>query len=264
MKNKDANIRPKRFAILLNILIILFVAVAGVAIAYFSIAVFTKHGEEAVVPKVENISYTQAVELLHSQGFNVDIRDSVFRDDVKPGYVIEQFPRANAVVKPGRRIFLYINAVHPKEVIIDDGPDKKAYALKSWSKRQAYARLAELGFKNVKFREVLGEDDRVVKILANGKPVYQMQKAPVNAQIMIEISNGRLGAINDQLLENERLSNFEIENPSEYSGPTYVSKTIEVPITPTESFEFYDQDQDNMKVDINEYQIEEGGDIEFY
>ena len=255
MENKDSNIRPKRFAIWLNLLIIVFVAVAGVAIAYFSIAVFTKHGEEALVPKVENMSYTKAVELLHSQGFNVDIRDSVFRDDVKPGFVIEQFPRANSVVKPGRRIFLYINAVHPKEVIIDDGPDKKAFALKSWSHRQAYARLAELGFKNIKTTYVLGEDDRVVKILANGKPVYQMQKAPVNSQIVIEISDGRLGEINSSLSESERLSNYNMEN-GDNRGSGFVTTTIEVDPEP-ENVDYYDEGHGSITDDLNDYQVTE-------
>ena len=39
----------------------------------------------------------------------------LYRDDIKPGHVIEQFPKAKSIVKPGRKIFLYINAVHPKE-----------------------------------------------------------------------------------------------------------------------------------------------------
>lgn len=259
MNAKDTDYRPRRFAVLINLLIIIVVAVAGVAIAYFSIAIFTKHGEEATVPRVENISYTQAVELLHSQGFNVDIRDSVFRDDVRPGYVIEQFPRANAVVKPGRKIFLYINAVHPKEVIIDDGPDTKTLALKSWSARQAQSRLAELGFKNVKITYVIGEDDRVVKILANGRPVHQMQKVAVNSPIIIEISDGRLGAISDSLLEEERLSIYNMENEGFY-GESYEPRTIEVR-NPTNQVDYYD-DHSDVSRDFEEYH--NNSEIEYY
>ena len=98
MDKKRFDIRPKRFAVLINLIVIVIIALVGIAIAYFSTAVFTKHGEEAKVPKVENMSYTKAVQLLHSKGFNVDIRDSLFRDDVKPGFVIEQFPKANSIV----------------------------------------------------------------------------------------------------------------------------------------------------------------------
>ena len=218
MENLNRESKPRRFAIIINLLIIMIVAIVGIAIVYLCIALFTKHGETTTVPKVENMSYTQAIELLHSKGFNVDIRDSLFRDDIKPGYVIEQFPRANATVKPGRKIFLYINAVHPKEVVIDDGPDYTAMALKDWSYRQARSRLMELGFKNVKTVTVLGADDRVVKILANGKPIFRMQKIPVNAQIIIEVSDGRLGALRDSLYESERMKEYNMMEFGDYPG----------------------------------------------
>lgn len=91
---------------------------------------------------------------------------------------------------------------------MDDGADPLALALKDWSQRQARARLTELGFKNVRVVTVLGTDDRVVKILANGKPVRQMQKVPVNASIIIEVSDGRLDAIRDSLYEAERLNDY--------------------------------------------------------
>lgn len=223
METNGNEIRPRRFAVLINLLVIFAVAIVGVAIAYFSAAIFTKHGESTSVPKVENMSYTEAIELLHSKGFNVDIRDSLFRDDVKPGYVIEQFPRAKSVVKPGRKIFLYINAVHPKEVVMDDGADRASLALKDWSYRQAKARLTELGFKNVRTVSVLGEDDRVVKVLASGKPVFQMQKIAVNAPIIVEVSDGRLGALRDSLYEAERLGEYNMDF-GDYPGGEYLQE----------------------------------------
>ena len=204
MEKKEKAKRIEKKAIWVNVLIIFAVAFIGIWIAYLTMALFTKHGEHATVPPVENMSYTKAIEVLHSKGFNVDIRDSVWREDIKPGFVIEQFPKANSVVKPGRKIFLYINAVHPKEVVIDDGGDRAALALKDWSFRQVKSRLLELGFKNIGKITVLGSDDRVVKITADGKPVFKMQKIPVNARIIIEVSDGRLGAVRDSLYEVEK------------------------------------------------------------
>ena len=58
------------------------------------------------VAGVEGKTYTEAVNILHKRGFKVDIRDSLYREDVKPGRVIEQFPKANSIVKRGRKIFL--------------------------------------------------------------------------------------------------------------------------------------------------------------
>lgn len=200
---------PKKYAIVINLLIITAIAITGIFIAYFFLALFTKHGREEVVPNVENMSYTQAIETLHSEGFNVEIRDSLYRDDIKPGFVIEQFPTAKSLVKPGRKIFLYINAVNPKQVVIDDGADRTALALQDWPERQVKARLTELGFKNVRTIEVTGVGDRVVKILANGSPVYKMQRVAVNVPIVIERSNGKQNEMVEKLLEMDRIEEYE-------------------------------------------------------
>lgn len=213
-----------RHPILSNILIIIVVAVLGIWIVYISLALFTKHGENDMVPCVENMSYTQAVNLLHEKGFNVDIRDSVYKDNVKPGLVIEQFPKGNSMVKPGRKVFIYINAVHPKEVVIDDNHNVSEYALRGLSFRQGLARLEELGFKNIKVVKVLGDNDRIVKITANGMVVRNMQKVPVNARIIIEISDGRLSALRDSLYNLEQLRYIEEEQAANpvYEDPAAV------------------------------------------
>lgn len=207
----------QKHPIIANFLIIIIVGVLGVYMVSLVLAIFTKHGDYDTVPSVENMSYTQALNLLHDKGFRVDIRDSVYRDDVKPGYVIEQFPKANSTVKPGRKIFLYINAVHTKEVVLDDDNHPNEYALKGESYRSALAKLEEYGFKNVRTVKVLGSSDRVIKVLANGKPVRKKQKVPVNAVIVVEISDGQLDHLRDslQLSEYERLYR---ENPDMYSS----------------------------------------------
>lgn len=191
-----------------NIVIILVIAMLGIYMAYLASALFTKHGRSVEVPGVENSSYTAAVAKLHSYGFKVDIRDSLYREDVKPGFVIEQFPKAGSIVKPGRKIFLYINAVHPKEVVLDDDNHPNELALKGFPIRTVTAKLEELGFKNIRIVKVLGATDRVVKILSNGKPVRKMQRVPVNASIVIEVSDGRLDALQDSLSNLEYLDNY--------------------------------------------------------
>ncbi len=196
----------KKHPILFNSLVIIIVAVLGVFILYFSIAIFTKHGQSDKVPGVENMSYTQAIKTLNDHGFHVDIRDSLYKDDVRPGYVIEQFPKAGSIVKPGRKIFLYINAVHPKEVVIDDENHPMEDALKNYSPRSGLARLQELGFKNIRVVKVLGDNDCIVKILANGVPVKKMQKVPVNASIVIQVYDGRLAELRDSLSNIELMS----------------------------------------------------------
>lgn len=221
MSDKPDN-NPKSLAgkhpILLNLLIIIAVAVLGLFIVYFSIAIFTKHGQSDKVPGVENMTYTKAIEILHEHGFRVDIRDSLYKDDVKPGYVIEQFPKSGSIVKPGRKIFLYINAVHPKEVVIDDDNHPMEDALKSFSPRSGLARLQELGFKNVRVVKILGDNDCIVKVLANGVTVKKMQKVPVNAAIVVQVYDGRLTEIRDSLQNEELIATSEDRR---LNGDTY-------------------------------------------
>lgn len=187
-----------------NILIIIVVAVLGLVIVYLSLGLFTKHGQTDTVPSVINMSYSGAVEKLHDAGFKVEIKDSLFLDNVKPGSVVEQFPSAGAVVKPGRKVFLYICAVHPKEVVIDASGSSYQEALKNVSGRTAKAQLEELGFRNIRVVYVLGNNaNLVVKVLADGKTVMKQQKVPVNAQILLEISDGRIEAIADSLQNSE-------------------------------------------------------------
>lgn len=230
-----------RHPVLANLIIIILVAVAGLGIIYFSFAIFTRHGESAVVPGVEKMSYTQAIEILHSKGFRVDIRDSLYKEDEKPGYVIEQFPKSNSVVKPGRKIFLYINAVHPKEVIIDEDNNPREDALKSISFRQGRARLEELGFKNIKVVKILGENDCISKIFANGKVVKKMQKIPVNAYIVMEVFDGNLEAIRDSLQNDiDPQLSFEQEYTSEdYPASSETYQEEENQSSESESYEYY-------------------------
>lgn len=209
-----------RHPVMANIVIIFIIAALGIYAAYLATALFTKHGRSVQVPGVENLSYTEAISRLHSRGLKVDIRDSLYREDVKPGFVIEQFPKANSIVKPGRKIFLYINAVHPKEVVIDDDNHPNELALKGVSRRTAEAKFEELGFKNVRFVEVIGGTDRVVRIQANGKPVHKMQKIPVNAVVVIEVGNNQLKAVTDSLYELEYLDAYR-QRQAEESAHDY-------------------------------------------
>lgn len=209
-----------RHPVMANLVIIFIIGALGIYAAYLATALFTKHGRSLEVPSVENLSYTQAISRLHEAGLNVDIRDSLYREDLRPGFVIEQFPKPHSWVKPGRKIFLYINAVHPKEVILDDDNHPNEFALKGLSQRSALAKFEELGFKNVKVVKVLGTTDRVVKVLANGKPVHKMQKISVKSSIVIEVSDGRLMDIQDSLTNLEYLDAYR-ENQNTEGGAYY-------------------------------------------
>lgn len=195
----------RRHPLLANILIIFIVAIIGLFIVFLSLNLFTRHGEWETVPEVENTSFTNAINTLHAKGFRTDIRDSVYNEEYAPGFVVEQFPKAGQKVKPGRKVFLYINAVHPRELIIDADNSGPGEALKGYSQRQGLAKLEELGFKKVNIVKIPGDNDRIIRLLANGHTIQKMEKVPVTAMITVEVYDGRTNAISDSILDEEYL-----------------------------------------------------------
>lgn len=222
----------RRHPVLANVIIIILIAIIGILIVFFSLNLFTRHGASAMVPEVENMTYTQAIKSLHEHGFRTDIRDSIYNEEIPPGYVVEQFPKAGSYVKPGRKIFLYINAVHPREVLIDSDNSSPGNALKGYSMRQGLAKLEELGFKNVKVVKVPGDSDRVIRLIVNGRTIGKMEKVPINALITMEVYNGQLREINDSILMEEYLEyvNEMEEEETEVGGTyTYTPAPVEQP-----------------------------------
>ena len=63
---------------------------------------------------------------------------------------------------------------------------------------------------------MLGTTDRVVKVMANGRAVRKMQKVPVNASMVLEVSDGRLNDLQDSLQNLEYLDHYR-SNPDLYN-----------------------------------------------
>lgn len=219
----------RKYPILVNLVIIILVAILGILIANFSLAIFTKHGEYSVVPSVEKMSYSSAIDQLHAEGFKVEISDSVFRDDLRPGYVLEQNPTANSKVKPGRTVYLVINAVNAKQVAINN--------IEGISLRQGKAMLQGLGFKdkNIKVVYRLGKHENLIQsVRVDGKKLRPGQRVPVSSVIVLEVSDGRVGQLTDSLLNVEfgveTVDDYAEEYPTEYSEPTEEPVLTEEPV----------------------------------
>lgn len=228
----------RKYPILVNLVIIILVAILGILIANFSLAIFTKHGEYSVVPSVEKMSYSSAIDQLHAEGFKVEISDSVFRDDLRPGYVLEQNPTANSKVKPGRTVYLVINAVNAKQVAINN--------IEGISLRQGKAMLQGLGFKdkNIKVVYRLGKHENLIQsVRVDGKKLRPGQRVPVSSVIVLEVSDGRVGQLTDSLLNVE----FGVETVDDYAGeyPTEYSEPTEEPVSTEEPVEEVMEEEGN-------------------
>lgn len=94
-----------------NLLVALFLG--GFIVFGFlqTLSLITKHGEYLTVPSVTSLKTGDAIKLLKSKGFDVEIQDSVYTDTAKMGVVLKQLPDANSTVKVNRSVLLIVNRV---------------------------------------------------------------------------------------------------------------------------------------------------------
>jgi eukaryotic-like serine/threonine-protein kinase len=73
----------------------------------------TKHDQTLTVPAVLGKKTADAIKLLESKGFDVQIQDSVYTDTAANGIVLKQLPEANSTVKVNRAVFITVNRMVP-------------------------------------------------------------------------------------------------------------------------------------------------------
>lgn len=173
----------KKHPILVNLLGVIVTFIAVWYAIYMLIDVFTLHGQEAKVPNVRNMTLDNAIRKIEAAGFDWEISDSLFNEAIKPGMVLEQEPKGNAMAKTTRVIHLTINAFNPKMVNLP--------ILSDISCRDAVNRLTSMGFKFVKVDTVPSADEGLVlSVKVNGHPITPGSKVSIKDQISIEVGDG--------------------------------------------------------------------------
>lgn len=125
--------------ILMNLLAPLGVAALLLAGAWTWLNVYTRHNARISVPDLAGLTVEEARTRLAEHELLLEVIDSVYNDDVPKGTVVDQDPDAEMVVKPGRTIYLVMNASEAKML---DMPQ-----LVNLSKRQAISVLDIIGLK---------------------------------------------------------------------------------------------------------------------
>jgi len=98
---------------------------------------YTRHGVSVQVPNVEETSFLNAKEQVESRNLQVKRQVGRFNPNVPREAVVDQNPPPHANVKPGRRVYLTVNAGEAPVVSIPD--------LSGVSVREAKNRIASLG-----------------------------------------------------------------------------------------------------------------------
>lgn len=129
-----------------NLGLSIIIAVVLVWLTLQSLSFYTNHGEEIKVPKLNGLSLEESTSLLEEMKLRHTIYDSVYKSDLPAGCILDQSPKANALVKRKRTIFLTINSLKPEQIRFPNLIDN--------SFRQAYEILITNGFKIGKLKYI--------------------------------------------------------------------------------------------------------------
>jgi len=104
---------------LTHIGIIFGVQLALIAVVFFVLGWFTKHGESIQVPDLTGKTEAEVKQIIEDLGLEYVITDSLFNLEATPGSVRDQSPKPGSTVKSGRTIFLSIFMKQPPMVQIN-------------------------------------------------------------------------------------------------------------------------------------------------
>lgn len=106
----------KEHPVAYNLTLIAGVILAAAIVAHILMQFGTRHGAHRTVPDFSGIHLEQAREMAHEHGLQLQINDSLFIPAYDGGIVLDQLPEGGVAVKPGRTIYITINAFGQKMV----------------------------------------------------------------------------------------------------------------------------------------------------
>jgi len=109
MKGKLKNSFAFNLGIVLVLCILLYI------LFFASLKCVTRHGKEVQIPDVRGKDVHEAVTLLKSLHFEINV-DSTYEPSMKPLAILKQVPDTGSIVKEGRTVFLTVNMLTPPSI----------------------------------------------------------------------------------------------------------------------------------------------------
>jgi beta-lactam-binding protein with PASTA domain len=104
--------------ILKNLVAAVVLLVVLLVLASIGLKLITRHGQTVTAPDFTNLTVPEAQKLASESHVGVKVVDSVFVRRLGAGVVYRQQPKAGSTVKKGRSIFLTINSMVPRKVVM--------------------------------------------------------------------------------------------------------------------------------------------------
>ena len=238
-------------------LLIAFLVVAAFILLFFSsLDFFTKHGEEVNVPSVTGKLFEEARDQLESEGFEVVIQDSVYRDTIAARAVVKQFPESDAKVKKNRTVYLTVNRTVPPDVVMPN--------LVGMSVRNAAIVLRQFGLKmgDTSYKPDFAKNS-VLNQLYNGEDIKPGTKLPMGTQIALVLGSG-LSNIDMGVPDLFAMTYAEASVLLEASGISFGARVLDPGVRDTGSAYIYRQSPERHTPDRRVNRIRPGQMIDIW
>lgn len=180
MSKKAKTKKPLSDSILFNVLAIGVVGILLVILTLLFLNIYTRHGQNIVVPELQGLQASEAKAMLKSKGLTVEIVDSIYRSDAVPGSIIDQTPKPNNRVKEGRSIYITIHSYNPQQISIPD--------LVDYSSRQALSLLNSIGFTDIRVVEMPAQySGLVLSVEYKGRKLLADETVPLGHPLTLVV-----------------------------------------------------------------------------
>ena len=106
---------------------------------------YTRQDAQVTVPEVRELPIDQAIQLIEGRRLRAERREQPFNPSFPRDAIVDQNPSPNATVKPGRRIYLYVNSGTERSVAMPE--------VRTLTESVARSELADLGLVQVSLRQ---------------------------------------------------------------------------------------------------------------
>lgn len=172
-----------RKSFFINLLVAGLLVILIIFIVFKSLGSITRHDENIRVPLVTGKVLSGAESQLKSQGFDVQVQDSVYIDSLAPLTVIKQSPESEELVKINRTVYLTVNRAIPPMIEMPD--------LRGFSFRSAQMYLESIGLKlgSISYTPDIARN-AVKEQRFNGKTLNPGTKVPMSSTIDFILGSG--------------------------------------------------------------------------
>ncbi len=194
-----------------------------IVVTMIFLKLYTRHGQSQPVPDFKGLTLAEAYKLADAQDLRLEITDSIYRQTLVPGSVVDQNPKSNSLVKKNRKVFLVINCLVPKKV---DMPNVVGFSL-----RQGKAVLESKGLRvgKISYSPDIATNN-ILEQKYKGHAVPSKEPMIVNSEIDLVLGYNNefpeYTSIPLVLRQNANAAHSSLINASLNCGRKYYDKTV--------------------------------------